>query len=70
MSEFIAERLRIKVAETPSPSGKPITISLGVSSFQSDDIHPKTIIERADSALYQSKADGRNRTTVFNKNRD
>ncbi|AZV42887.1 transmembrane protein [Peribacillus asahii] len=61
----IAERLRIRIAETTSPTGKPITISLGVTSLQPEDQHPKTIIERADKALYQSKSDGRNRTTIY-----
>jgi diguanylate cyclase (GGDEF)-like protein len=61
----LAEEIRAKVAETISPSGEAITISLGVTSFQERDIHPKTIIERADKALYQSKENGRNRTTIY-----
>lgn len=60
-----AEQLRIKIAETNSPTGAPITISIGISSLQELDRHPKTIIERADTALYQSKSDGRNRTTIY-----
>ncbi|HHY72137.1 MAG TPA: GGDEF domain-containing protein [Bacillus bacterium] len=61
----LAERLRIKVAETISPTGKPITISLGISSFQKKDQLPEMVIKRADAALYQSKNEGRNRTTVY-----
>lgn len=57
----------MKVAKTQSPTGKPITISLGISCFKEDDQHPETIIKRADSALFQSKLDGRNRTTVYNE---
>jgi diguanylate cyclase (GGDEF)-like protein len=60
----IAERLREKVADTASPSGRPITISSGISAYQDEDQYPETIIERADAALYQSKSDGRNKTTV------
>ena len=30
----IAERLRIKVADTMNPTGKPITISLGIAPYQ------------------------------------
>ena len=63
----IAEKLRMKVAKTQSPTGKPITISLGISCFEEYDQHPETIIKRADSALFKSKLDGRNRTTVYNE---
>lgn len=61
----LAERLRIKVSETISPAGEAITISLGISSSRKDDLYPEMIIKRADSALYQSKNEGRNRTTIY-----
>ncbi|WP_077210904.1 sensor domain-containing diguanylate cyclase [Bacillus dakarensis] len=61
----MAERLRNKVAETPSPTGKPIHISIGISCYQNEDQLPEVIIKRADSALYHSKNTGRNKTTVF-----
>lgn len=61
----IAERLRINVAETISPTGKPITISLGIAPSQEDDQRPEEIIKRADCALFQSKTNGRNRTTIY-----
>lgn len=41
-----------------------ITISLGVSEYQSNENHSE-IVGRADKALYHSKNKGRNRTTVF-----
>lgn len=69
--KMVAERVRKIIAETPFllPSGEmiPVTCSLGVhtslvkdskSSFDSQ-------IKKADKALYKSKADGRNRVTVF-----
>lgn len=61
----LAERLRIVIAETPSPTGTPINISLGVSSSQDSDKFPEMVIKRADSALYQSKNNGRNQTTIY-----
>lgn len=61
----LAERLRIKVSETPSPAGKNINISLGVSSYHKKDQLPEMVIKRADLALYQSKNKGRNRTTIY-----
>lgn len=61
----LAERLRIKIAETPSPTGQPITISLGVSTYQKENHLPEEVIKKADTALYQSKNEGRNRTTIY-----
>ena len=63
----IAEQLRIRVAETVSPTGGPITISIGISSYHIEDQHPEEIIKRADTALFQSKSDGRNKTTIYNE---
>ncbi|OEH94056.1 sensor domain-containing diguanylate cyclase [Bacillus solimangrovi] len=63
----MAERLRQKVAETVSPTGQPITISLGVTVYREEDIDEKIIIQRADKALYCSKANGRNKVTVINE---
>jgi len=64
----VAESLRTKVAKTNSPTGHPITISLGVTSLRENDEHPKQLIDRADFALYQSKANGRNQSTLFKGN--
>lgn len=61
----IAEHLRLIVEEGQGPTGGPVTISLGISNYQTDDDSPTPIIERADTALYKSKLNGRNRTTVF-----
>jgi len=66
---LVAERLRSSVAamqvpwETPLPN---ITISLGVFSFDQDsDLETNDVINRADEALYASKARGRNCTTLW-----
>lgn len=63
----IAEKLRKEVLTMPTPMGESITISLGVSSYQKDDKFPKDVIKRADAALYESKLNGRNRTTIYKK---
>ncbi|SOC06095.1 diguanylate cyclase (GGDEF)-like protein [Ureibacillus xyleni] len=60
----MAEELRNTVANTISPTGEIITISLGITLFNADDEHPKQIIERADRGLYCSKRNGRNMTTI------
>ncbi|KAA0964848.1 GGDEF domain-containing protein [Sporosarcina sp. ANT_H38] len=57
----IAERLRVNVSSTISPTNDKVTISLGVGSYHSNR---ETIIElfiRVDKALYQAKMAGRNR---------
>ena len=61
----IAERLRETIASTPSPTGKPITVSLGVATLSDGDVNVEQIIDRADFALYQSKRKGKNRTTIY-----
>lgn len=63
----IAEKLRKKVQVMPTPMGKTITISLGISAYRKEDKSPTEVIKRADSALYESKLNGRNRTTIYSK---
>jgi diguanylate cyclase (GGDEF)-like protein len=67
----IAERLRNSVAEmrvaweVPLPQ---LTISLGVFVFdQNNDLNTTDILRRADEALYISKANGRNRSTIWER---
>ena len=61
----IAEQFRLKIASMQTPTGKPITVSVGITALKENDDTPKTIIERADKALYQSKQGGENRVTVY-----
>jgi diguanylate cyclase (GGDEF)-like protein len=65
----VAERLRINVAEMKVPWDVPlpqVTISLGVFSFdQNSGVDVNTILRRADDALYTSKQQGRNRSTIW-----
>jgi len=65
LSWQIAERLREQIAHAPNPTGKPLTISLGIALFPEHATDPKRLITHADEALYQSKASGRNRTTLY-----
>ncbi len=62
----LAEKLRMEIAETTSPTGDSITVSMGVTSTSFEDQFPEEIISRADEALYESKSTGRNKTTIFN----
>lgn len=63
----IAEMIRKNVAETlidVGPETIQRTVSLGVSEIHPNDCEPCPILHRADKALYQSKAEGRNRTSI------
>jgi len=60
----IAERLRAAVAAILLPSVAPqlrITSSFGCATYRPSDGSYQALLERADVALYQAKADGRNR---------
>ncbi|MEC4748676.1 diguanylate cyclase [Methylomicrobium sp. Wu6] len=67
----IAERIRRNVQSlkiTFNETTVPVTLSIGLSTYQSDRKHPMTtaeaaarLIDTADSAMYQAKNKGRNR---------
>lgn len=68
-SGLLAERIRVSVDETvfegqeKVPSGN-VTLSIGVSCLAGDEAGHDTL-ERADQALYKSKQNGRNQTTIL-----
>lgn len=64
-ASVISEQFRAKIASMQSPTGKPITSSIGITSLQESDNTPIEVIERADKALYQSKEAGKNRVTIY-----
>lgn len=67
IAQSIAERIRRKTETTISPTGKPITISIGIASFpkMADDF--SNLLTIADHALYHAKREGRNRIIVANE---
>jgi len=63
---IVCERLRVAIEEHVFKSRKgtlKITASFGVATLLSTDASPEQFIERADTLLYQSKKNGRNRVT-------
>jgi diguanylate cyclase (GGDEF)-like protein/PAS domain S-box-containing protein len=63
----LAEGFRRYVADTPLASSKgaiPMTVSIGVVTFESGDTAPDSILARADVALYRAKEAGRNRVEM------
>ena len=63
----IAERLRMKLESTVLSYRRNITISLGIAFYPEHGQNSEEIISAADEALYISKSEGRNKTTLFSK---
>ena len=66
----VAERLR-KAIESHEFAGYEtplhVTISVGIAEFPVHDLEPLALIKKADTALYESKAKGRNQTSVYSE---
>jgi two-component system cell cycle response regulator len=63
----IAERIRTTISAEPFAVGDreiPVTVSLGVSASDGADDRPESLIRRADEALYEAKAAGRNQVVI------
>lgn len=69
----VAEKLRTEVAQLVLPGLPPITLSIGIAEFCPDQLDASELAVRtaarllseADSALYEAKRGGRNRSVVF-----
>ncbi len=66
----VAEKLRQAVAAHDFPGGAEqplgrVTLSLGVASFPEDATEGDELLERADAALYEAKARGRDRVVGY-----
>ncbi|MGO9378914.1 MAG: diguanylate cyclase [Dissulfurispiraceae bacterium] len=63
----VAEKIRVTIEESDffcdeNPIKMPITVSIGVTSTEGElDLLPDSLIVKADQALYEAKAAGRNR---------
>ena len=55
-----AERLRVAVHEIQRPDG-PLTVSIGVTARSTPEEPLESLLARADKAMRQAKADGRDR---------
>lgn len=64
-AQAVAERMRAALDATPEAAGLPhCTVSIGVTTAQPGDKSVDTLIARADAALYEAKAQGRNQVRV------
>ncbi|TGK02175.1 diguanylate cyclase [Leptospira selangorensis] len=68
---IVAENIRtrvqeLKISHEASQTSEFVSVSIGISTRMSGkDKESKKFLEEADKALYKSKEDGRNRSTVF-----
>jgi diguanylate cyclase (GGDEF)-like protein len=69
---MVAERVRVRIARTALEAGSgegraavPTSVSIGVATYPADGDDFDKLAKNADRALYSSKAQGRNRVTVF-----
>jgi diguanylate cyclase (GGDEF)-like protein len=60
---MLAERLRIKV-ELGMHGKSSVTVSIGVASCDRNTHTAKTLVEKADAALYEAKKTGKNRVVI------
>lgn len=60
----MAERIRRKTEESISPTGNPITVSIGLASYPEHGDDFNEVFELADQALYNAKRSGRNLTVT------
>lgn len=59
----VAERLRVAIAQIIFPNETDviqITVSIGIATYHPSDEEFKSLLERADNALYAAKNQGRN----------
>ena len=66
---YIAEKMRDKVSKSRFED-IPVTCSFGVTSIKFNATTAAGLIDQADLALYESKSQGRNKVTLWNKKFD
>lgn len=65
---MLADKIRTAISEHSFPSELKVTMSFGVTEIEVGD-SLETIMNRADSALYESKHTGRNKVSTANANK-
>ena len=66
----VAERLRSRVVRTAAAVDLPLTVSIGVAGFPRHSTDQDALLHYADSAMYWSKSNGKDKVTVFASDRD
>lgn len=63
-AQLLAEKIRIEVEKHSFEQVEKVTVSLGVAQWRHDD-DLSTLFRNSDTALYQAKESGRNRTCLY-----
>ncbi|KIL48599.1 sensor domain-containing diguanylate cyclase [Jeotgalibacillus soli] len=67
LAQTIAERIRKTTEAKISPTGKPITISMGIGNSPTTASDFSELFKVTDQALYKAKEEGRNRVIIANR---
>ncbi|MCP3764894.1 diguanylate cyclase [Domibacillus sp. A3M-37] len=67
LAQMIAERIRKTAEAKISPTGKPITISMGIGNLPITASDFSELFKVTDQALYKAKEEGRNRVVIANR---
>lgn len=59
----VCERIRKKIESNTFSTGVKLTISIGIANWEEND-NIDTLYEKADKAMYESKVEGKNTTTL------
>lgn len=63
-AQQLAQRIQARLGEKQQPGVPQCTISIGIASQQAPGESLDSLLSRADAALYQAKANGRNRAEI------
>lgn len=66
VGERILENILLYQNSSEKIDAVPLTLSIGIAEWK-DELTPDELINRADSAMYQSKSNGKNKITLFEK---
>ncbi|MEJ8543667.1 diguanylate cyclase [Brevibacillus borstelensis] len=61
----VAEALRVFMSSQVSPTGEPVTLSLGVGAFTAQVKDIRSLLALTDEAMYRAKQAGKNRTELM-----
>ena len=61
----VAEHIRAEVASSSARSERPLTVSIGVTTYPDDAEARDELLDKADWAMYAAKRAGRNRVLAF-----